>query len=418
MNKYSIRLNMFCNWRLVLKWVLPIITFVIGFLIPSPFFKTNMAIIGDEEQLDLADTVKMVLSDGSTYDGTIIVNNKKRHGFGRMTTKDGSVYEGNWDNDMLPYGKRTTSSSIYKGKFDKDLNNEGFGIVRYTDSYIKGKRKQGLADCDIVSVYIGNWHLNNKNGLGRSIKVDGSMDFGNYKQGLLQKVEGVNYRIGGNVYGIDVSHHQPNINWDNLALYCDKSGKVYNGKPKSKQYMQPVFFVYVKATEGSTWRDKTYNIRTIEAERHGLIKGAYHFLRLGSDIDEQVRNFVETVNWTDGDLPPALDIEVEKEINEYGQEKLVAMTLYWLEQIEKTMHVRPIIYTRESIRNKYFHDSRFKKYDFWISRYNDGGPNNFDWHFWQLTEDGILNGYNDGRIDVNLFKGNYAAFMKYIDVEL
>lgn len=418
MNKYSIRLNMICNWRLVLKWVLPIITFVIGFLIPSPFFKTNMAIIGDEEQLDLADTVKMVLSDGSTYDGTIIVNNKKKHGFGRMTTKDGSVYEGNWDNDMLPYGQRTTSSSIYKGKFDKDLNNEGFGIVRYTESYIEGKRKQGLADCDIVSVYIGNWHLNNKNGLGRSIKVDGSMDFGNYKQGLLQKVEGVNYRIGGNVYGIDVSHHQPNINWDNLALYCDKNGKVYNGKPKSKQYMQPVFFAYVKATEGSTWRDKTYNIRTIEAERHGLIKGAYHFLRLGSDIDEQVRNFVETVNWTDGDLPPALDIEVEKEINEYGQEKLVAMTLYWLEQIEKTMHVRPIIYTRESIRNKYFHDSRFKKYDFWISRYNDGGPNNFDWYFWQLTEDGILNGYNDGRIDVNLFKGNYAAFMKYIDVEL
>lgn len=205
MNRYSIRLNMFCNWRLVLKRVLPIITFVIGFLIPSPFFKTNMAIIGDEEHLDLADTVKMVLSDGSTYDGTIIVNNKKRHGFGRMTTKDGSVYEGNWDNDMLPYGQRTTSSSIYKGKFDKNLNNEGFGIVRYTESYIEGKRKQGLADCDIVSVYIGNWHLNNKNGLGRSIKVDGSMDFGNYKQGLLQKVEGVNYRIGGNVYGIDVS---------------------------------------------------------------------------------------------------------------------------------------------------------------------------------------------------------------------
>lgn len=72
------------------------------------------------------------------------------------------------------------------------------------------------------------------------------------------------------------------------------------------------------------------------------------------------------------------------------------------------MHVRPIIYTRENIRNKYQNDGRLKKYDFWVARYNDLGPNNFDWHFWQITEKGILNGYNNGRIDINLFKGDYV----------
>lgn len=258
------------NRKRILLCFIPIITFFIGLIIPSPFIKINKAIIGDTFQMDLADTVKMVLPDGSTYDGTIIASSKKRHGFGSLKTADGSLYEGNWDNDILSYGKRITSSSVYNGKFDKNLNNEGFGIVTYTESYINGKRKQGIADSDIIAVYMGNWHLNNKNGMGRSIKVDGSMDFGKYVNGIFQKIEGANYRVGGNIYGIDVSHHQSNINWDNLALFCNKEGKVYNGKPKERKYMQPVFFAYVKATEGATHKDKTYSIRTIEAERHGV----------------------------------------------------------------------------------------------------------------------------------------------------
>lgn len=60
-------------------------------------------------------------------------------------------------------------------------------------------------------------------------------------------------------------------------------------------------------------------------------------------------------------MPPALDIEVVSEIEEYGKEFLVEKTLQWLKKIESTMHVRPIIYTRENIRNKYHDDNRLKK---------------------------------------------------------
>ena len=55
--------------------------------------------------------------------------------------------------------------------------------------------------------------------------------------------------------------------------------------------MQPVFFAYIKDTEGATVKDKTFDIRMIEAERHGIVKGAYHFLRLGSPIEDQIKNF-------------------------------------------------------------------------------------------------------------------------------
>lgn len=182
-----------------------------------------------------------------------------------------------------------------------------------------------------------------------------------------------------------------------------------------KTYMQPVFFVYLKATEGANIKDETYSVRAIEAERHGILKGAYHFLHLGSPIEEQIKNFVETANWTPGDMPPALDIEVVSEIKEYGKEFLVEKTLQWLRKIESTMHVRPIIYTRENIRNEYLNDDRLKKYDFRIARYSEKGPDNFDWHLWQRTDKGVLEGYDAGRIDINLFKGDYFSFMKYIN---
>lgn len=124
---------------------------------------------------------------------------------------------------------------------------------------------------------------------------------------------------------------------------------------------------------------------------------------------------METANWTPGDMPPALDIEVVAEIKEYGKEFLVEKTLQWLREIESTMNVRPIIYTRENIRNQYLNDERLKMYDFWIAKYSEKGPDNFDWHLWQRTDKGVLEGYDAGRIDINLFKGNYISFMKYVN---
>lgn len=403
------------DWKKILMYGLPIVTFIIGLMVPSPLYdRLRKDPVADEKQ-QLVEVTGMIMADGSRYDGSIIKGTKTRHGFGRLTTADSTVYEGNWRNDELPYGQRTSQSSVYRGKFDKSLNNEGFGIIEYSDAFVNGKRMQGKADCDIVRKYIGNWHKNAKEGLGRSVKMDGSMEFGRYKNGIFQAVSDANYRVGGSVYGIDLSHYQSDVDWGNFALYCDKNGNVYNGKPEEKKYMQPVFFVYLKATEGATVKDDTYGVRATEAERHGILKGAYHFLHLGSPIEEQVKNFVETANWTPGDMPPALDIEVVAEIKEYGKEFLVEKTLQWLREIESTMNVRPIIYTRENIRNQYLNDERLKMYDFWIARYSEKGPDNFDWHLWQRTDKGVLEGYDAGRIDINLFKGNYISFMKYVN---
>lgn len=415
--------NTIVSWKKhIYVGMLVVGAFVVGLVIPSPFFKRVLmpdaadVYYSGDDFVAFKDTTNMVMPDGSVYEGSLNALTNVPDGYG-VLAKGKTKYEGNWVEGRLPFGTRTTPESVYEGRFDKDLDNNGFGIVRYTEEYMEGKRKQGLADSEIIATYVGNWKKNMKNGLGRSVMADSAMLFGLFEDGVFRKVEGAKYRVGDLVYGIDVSRHQADIDWNNLALYCADNGQVFRSRPKGdngRKYMQPVFFAYMKATEGATLKDKTFDIRMIEAERHGIVRGAYHFLRLGSPIEEQVRNFVETVNWRPGDMPPALDVEVESEIQAHGVDVLLDMTYTWLEEVERQMHVRPIIYTRESIRDKYLSkDPRFANYRYWIARYHPDGPVKEEWQIWQMTETGRIGGY-DGAIDIDLYKGDYKSFRQYL----
>lgn len=394
-----------------------IVAFVVGLLIPSPLLRNSKPF---EKDLYIGnvpvvkDTINMMLSNGAEYDGTVNVANNHFEGEGILKTGH-SIYSGNWKNGHLRYGKRTTPQSIYEGRFDKDLNNNGFGIIHYTLDYIALKRSQGKRDDEIIATYIGNWKNDVKSGIGRAIMADGSMIFGVFENGRLKKVHGANYEVGRKVYGIDVSHHQGDINWDNLALYCNSTGNVFHQKPSDKRYMQPVFFAYMKATQGATRKDETFDTRMKEAERHGIVKGAYHFMSFETTVEDQVKNFVETASWYPGDLPPALDIESKNSgMTGRSAETIVNMCYRWLELVEKRMGLRPIIYTTEEIRDIYLaKDPRFNKYQYWISRYRTRGPEKEEWTIWQMTQEGRVNGY-DGCIDIDLFKGDYASFQKYL----
>ena len=170
-----------------LRYGLLLVVFLAGLALPSPFFENIGKITTDIESVkkEFVDVTNMEIKNGR-YSGTIIKNTQRRHGSGRFEI-NGSIYEGEWKNDQLQYGKRTTSSSVYTGRFDKELNNDGFGIIEYNERYIKKKAEQGVPDSKIIVKYIGNWKKNHKQGLGRAIKKDGSMDFGRYSAGVLQK---------------------------------------------------------------------------------------------------------------------------------------------------------------------------------------------------------------------------------------
>lgn len=90
--------------------------------------------------------------------------------------------------------------------------------------------------------------------------------------------------------GIDVSHHQGNINWAAAAA----SGEVE--------------YAFIKATEGSTLVDGRYRSNLKQARSHGILVGAYHFFKTSSSGQSQFEHFRAVVG-RDIDLLPMLDLE-------------------------------------------------------------------------------------------------------------
>lgn len=91
--------------------------------------------------------------------------------------------------------------------------------------------------------------------------------------------------------GIDVSHYQGDIDWNIVVKNANIS------------------YAYLKATEGATLVDDTYEKNLREAKNAGLLVGSYHFYRPNTDWKAQFENLTKNVRPNDQDLVPIIDIE-------------------------------------------------------------------------------------------------------------
>jgi lysozyme len=175
---------------------------------------------------------------------------------------------------------------------------------------------------------------------------------------------------------------------------------------------QNIQFIYIKATEGSSHRDSKFEENWENARNAGLPAGAYHFFSYDSKGETQAQNFIETVgNDLKGRLIPAVDVEYygDKEENPPAKEDVVRELQSFLDCLEKEYGVRPLIYTRPDLYDRYLKGG-FDEYKKWISslyqpiswKYRD------DWYIWQYLNKGELKGYTGGEkyIDLNLLNQN------------
>ena len=149
------------------------------------------------------------------------------------------------------------------------------------------------------------------------------------------------------VHGVDVSHYQAKIDWDKVALNA-------------------IDFGFVKASEGQTHNDSLFCYNWEEMRRTNIKRGAYHFFRPTLSSFLQAQNFTSLVELEKGDLPPVLDVEV---MDGVSKATLVKNMRIWLEMVELTYGIRPIIYTNL----KFYHANMagiFDDYPIWIARYN------------------------------------------------
>lgn len=197
--------------------------------------------------------------------------------------------------------------------------------------------------------------------------------------------------------GIDISHHQPSIDWDSLKI-------------------SDIAFIFIKATGGLDYTDPKFRKNWAGAQQTGLLQGAYHFYYATDDPVKQAEFFSETVLAVSDstNLPPVLDVETYSVKAGISVEQYRKDVKKWLELTEKAFGRKPIIYTSTNFANTYLNDDSFSIYHLWLAEYDVKKPSlpkpweKTGWTFWQQSYSDTIPGIKGG-VDHSVFAGSRKA---------
>jgi len=205
------------------------------------------------------------------------------------------------------------------------------------------------------------------------------------------------------VHGIDVSYFQGTVDWDAV-----RAGGVQ--------------FAWIKATEGGDREDPSFVRNWAEAERAGVLRGAYHFYYFCRSAADQIAWFKTHVPVERGALPPVLDMEWNSTSptcrKRPPKAEVHAAMREFLTEAERHYGKRPVIYTTVDFHRDVM-DGAFTDYPVWV-RSTAGHPSlrygGRRWHFWQYTATGRVPGVS-GNVDRNAFFGTAADWRKFVSAE-
>lgn len=195
------------------------------------------------------------------------------------------------------------------------------------------------------------------------------------------------------VRGIDVSSHNGKIDFDKVR----ESG---------------IGFVWIKVSEGETFRDASFSRNYEAAEKAGLRTGAYHFFRFDCDGVMQAMNLCKALNGVRPGMGVALDVELENNATDVDDDVIVSN----LESMADYLAMRGLpvtFYTNKEGYSRFIKD-RFSEYPIWICSFSDGEPmdDGESWVFWQFSHTGKVDGI-DGKVDENVFNGSAADLRRF-----
>lgn len=243
--------------------------------------------------------------------------------------------------------------------------------------------------------------------IGGPTSMDGytwwKIDFGPGQYAGWTQSTGINPITAPFVRGIDVSHYQGTIDWTKASVGLS--------------------FVFMKASEGTSYVDPKLSTYMTGAKQQGLIPGVYHFTDgtlvngdpvAGAQAEAQhflatARSFIGT-----GYLPPVLD--VEGSILNLSATVINTWVGTFLNYVEQSTGVRPMIYASKSALPFGQSPSQTK---LWLAawRYSGGGgdlnwvPNSSPWPqytFWQYSSTTTVPGVSSTYTDGDVFYGTLA----------
>jgi lysozyme len=185
----------------------------------------------------------------------------------------------------------------------------------------------------------------------------------------------------GELYGIDVSHHQGRIDWSRVA-------------------QDDISFAYIKATEGADFVDRRFAENWRNADRVRLARGAYHFFTLCTAGEPQAQNFLRIVPGDPQALPPAVDLELAGNCRARPDRATVARELNaFLALVEQATGRTAVLYVGDDFEALYRVRASFDR-RLWHRRFLLR-PDVEGWVIWQVSGFSEVDGVR-GRVDLNI----------------
>jgi len=202
------------------------------------------------------------------------------------------------------------------------------------------------------------------------------------------------------LFGIDVSKWQGTIDW-------------------AKVKAAGVKYAFIRVSDGITTIDGQFPANWAGAAANGIPRGVYQFFRPNRDALQQAQIVIDHLDlYGMGELPPVIDVEANGDL---APAAVAAQVGIWMDEIESTLGVRPIIYSGSYFWDDNVNSAAWSSYPFWIAHYTSAEcprlPQDWaDWTFWQYSSTGAVNGIA-GNVDTNRFAGTADELLDLVPDE-
>ncbi|MHA6287175.1 glycoside hydrolase family 25 protein [Maricaulis sp. CAU 1757] len=192
--------------------------------------------------------------------------------------------------------------------------------------------------------------------------------------------------------GVDASHFNGPVDWTRVA----RAG---------------IGFAYLKASEGTGYRDPRFELNRSAARAAGLLTGAYHVFRPDLDAGKQAQFFLSVASSLSGGLVPMLDIE---RATKSGARAEAAAASLWLEHVAARLplrHRKPGVYIRRLTWQR-LGQPGWSGYPLWLADWTATPPlPPAAWEsfaLWQYSASGAVAGFS-GAVDRSVAGAAFAA---------
>lgn len=197
------------------------------------------------------------------------------------------------------------------------------------------------------------------------------------------------------ILGIDVSHHQGDIDWGQVKKSGIGFAMIHTGY----------------GTSSPNQIDRKF-IRNIEgAKSNGINVGVYHYSYASSPLDasKEAAFCLDIIKDYKLEYPVAYDIE-DSTISKFTRRQKTDMVISFCDKIEMSGYYAMFYCNPNWINNHLYADELFGKYDFWLAHYGISSPS-FACGMWQKSDAGKIQGIQ-GNVDLDIAYRDFATIIK------